>query len=213
MKSRMTISNLSVPLERIKPVGGRFSTTAAGHQFDLTFRVEVKAPVLGRLVANDIECPQLQWNERIEWFRFDTSNQQWAFAGEIARNMYAHNRDSQTFWNWQRSRYMIATDVTNRPPAALAAMKSEEDAKKWIARNGFSWNLHIRDKPRMGILAGTGGGGGLSLVTGDTRAVSSISILASKANASERGSCRSWKRSRGGSRFITSFAATSRKRP
>lgn len=169
MKARMTISNLSVPLERIKPIGGRFSTTTAGHQFDLTFRVEVKAPMLGKLVANDIECPRLQWKECIEWFKFDASKQKWKLEGEIARNMYAHNPESNTFQNWQRSRYTIATDVTNRPPAALMAMKSEEDAKKWIARNGFSWNLHIRDIPQMGILGGRGGGGGLSLVTGDTR--------------------------------------------
>jgi len=169
MKARMTISNLAVPVERIKPIGGRSSTATAGHQFDLTFRAEVKAPMLGKLMADDIECPQLEWNECIEWFRFDTVTQQWDFEGKIERNMYAHNRESNTFRNWHRSRYTIATDVTNHPPAALMAMKREEDAKKWIARNGFSWNLHIRDIPQMGVLGGSGGGGGLSLVTGDTR--------------------------------------------
>ncbi|MEX3925585.1 hypothetical protein AB4Y36_16345 [Paraburkholderia sp. BR10936] len=113
--------------------------------------------------------PQLEWNECIEWFRFDTVTQQWEFEGKVERNMYAHNRESNTFRNWHKSRYTIATDVTNHPPAALMAMKREEDAKKWIARNGFSWNLHIRDVPQMGVLGGSGGGGGLSLVTGDTR--------------------------------------------
>ncbi|MEX3925586.1 hypothetical protein AB4Y36_16350 [Paraburkholderia sp. BR10936] len=53
----MTISNLAVPVERIKPIGGRSSTATAGHQFDLTFRAEVKAPMLGKLMADDIECP------------------------------------------------------------------------------------------------------------------------------------------------------------
>jgi hypothetical protein len=48
-------------------------------------------------------------------------------------------------------------------------LKSDEDAKTWIAENGFSWNLAIRDVPSMGIAGGSGGGGGDSLVTGDTR--------------------------------------------
>ncbi|MEM5314898.1 hypothetical protein [Paraburkholderia sp. JHI869] len=169
MKARMTISNLSVPVERIKTKGGPSSTGAAGHEFDLAFRVEVKAPLLGKLMADDIECPRLVWNECIEWFRFNAATRQWEFAGKIEGNLFARNPASQTFKPWRESRYTIATDVTNRPPPALRAMTREEDAKKWIARHGFSWNMRIHDIPQMGVLGGSGGGGGQSLLIGDTR--------------------------------------------
>jgi hypothetical protein len=169
MKAKMTIEELSVPYERITPVGGRLSTEPAGHHFDLSFRINVKARTLGTFSGADIDAPVLQWNERIEWFRYDDSAQQWVFVDEVDKDMYAFKPTSNTFRIWHSYRYLMATDDINRPPAALKAMKSDEDAKKWIAENGFSWNLAIRDVPSMGIAGGSGGGGGDSLVTGNTR--------------------------------------------
>jgi hypothetical protein len=169
MKAKMIIDNLSIPYERIKTVGGRLSTDPAGHHFDLSFRVNVKPRRFGKLSGSDIESPVLQWNERIEWFRYDGATQQWAFVDEVDKDMYAFKPASNTFRIWHSYRYLMATDETNHPPAALKAMKNDEDAKRWIAENGFSWNLAIRDVPSMGIAGGSGGGGGDSLVTGDTR--------------------------------------------
>ncbi|SPB13819.1 hypothetical protein NOV72_01084 [Caballeronia novacaledonica] len=165
----MTISNLSIPSERIDMVGGRLTTAPAGHHFDLSFRVEVKPRMLGRISGEDIECPVLQWNERIEWFDYDSATQKWRFVGDNSKDMYEYKPTSHTFRVWHSYRYLLATDVTNNPPAELKALSSDEEAKRWIARNGFAWNLAIRDVPAMGILGGSGGGGGDSLVTGDTR--------------------------------------------
>jgi hypothetical protein len=169
MKARMTISNLSIPTERITMVGGRLTTEPAGHHFDLSFRVEVKPRTLGRMSGEDIDSPVLQWNERIEWFDYDPFSQTWRFAGENARDMYAHKPNSNTFRVWHSYRYLMATDDTNHPPAELKTLKSDADAKRWIAQHGFAWNLAIHDIPSMGIRGGSGGGGGESLVTGDTR--------------------------------------------
>ncbi|MFM0015073.1 hypothetical protein PQR46_28415 [Paraburkholderia sediminicola] len=169
MKAKMTIDNLSIPYERITMVGGRLSTDPAGHHFDLSFRINVKPRTFSKLSGTDIDCPVLQWNERIEWFRYDDLTQQWVFVDEVDKDMYAFKPTSNTFRIWHSYRYVMATDETNHPPAALKAMKSDEDAKKWIAEHGFSWNLAIRDVPAMGITGGSGGGGGDSLVTGNTR--------------------------------------------
>jgi hypothetical protein len=169
MKTKMTIEKLSIPYERITTVGGRLSTEPAGHHFDLSFRINVKPRTFGKLAGTEIDSPVLQWNERIEWFRYDDPTQQWMFVDEVSKDMYAFKPTSNTFKVWHSYRYLMATDDTNSPPAALKAMKSDEDARKWIGENGFSWNLAIRDVPAMGIAGGSGGGGGDSLVTGDTR--------------------------------------------
>jgi hypothetical protein len=169
MKAKMTIENLSIPYERITTVGGRLSTEPAGHHFDLSFRINVKPRRFGMLSGTDIDSPVLQWNERIEWFRYDHLAQQWVFVDEVEKDMYAFKPTSNTFRIWHSYRYLMATDPTNHPPAALQAIKSDEDAREWIAENGFSWKLAIRDVPAMGIAGGSGGGGGDSLVTGDTR--------------------------------------------
>ena len=169
MKAKMTIEKLSIPYERITTVGGRLSTEPAGHHFDLSFRINVKPRMFGKFSGTDIDSPVLQWNERIEWFQYDDLTQQWVFVGEVGKDMYAFNPTSNTFKIWHSCRYLMATDQTNRPPGALQAMQSDDDAREWIAQNGFSWNLAIRDVPAMGIAGGSGGGGGDSLVTGDTR--------------------------------------------
>jgi hypothetical protein len=169
MKARMTISNLSIPFDRITMVGGRLSTEPAGHHFDLSFRIEVKPRTFGPVSGDEIDCPVLQWNERIEWFDFDRNTNQWNFVGENANDMYRHNPRSRTFQTWHAYRYTIASDPTNHPPAELRSTRSNDEARQWIARNGFAWNLAIRDIPSMGINGGTGGGGGNSLVTGNTR--------------------------------------------
>jgi hypothetical protein len=171
MKAKMTISSLSVPQERIQTVGGRLLSEPAGHHFFLSFRVKVKPLKIAglKLSGDEIECPTLQWRERIEWFDFDTAAQEWRFVGENAKDLYVENPTSNTFKNWHSYRYIIATDPTNHPPDALKAMTSEEDAEKWIALNGFTWDLTIKDVPAMGLRGGSGGGAGASLVTGDTR--------------------------------------------
>jgi hypothetical protein len=169
MKAKMTVSDISIPFERIDMAGGRLTTSPAGHEFDFRFRVEVKARKLGQMSGDDIECPVLQWNERIEWFDIDPATQDWRYVGTNARDMYAHNPNSNTFRAWHSFRYLLATDHTNHPPAELRALRSDAQARQWIARNGFTWNIAIRDTPKMGIAGGSGGGGGASLVTGDTR--------------------------------------------
>ena len=54
-------------------------------------------------------------------------------------------------------------------PAELRNAPLERDAKHWIARNGFQWNVPVLDTPRMGLRGGSGGGGGASLVIGPSR--------------------------------------------
>jgi hypothetical protein len=171
MRAKMSISNLSVPLEKIQDIGGANSTGQAGHSFRLSFQVKVLPRTLGTLgvlSGEGIDCPNLEWNERIEWFEFDHVANEWRFKGERSANMYQRNPNSNTFRIWH-SRYLIATDPTNHPPSELAALQDDKLAKHWIAKRGFTWNMTIQDVPAMGVRGGSGGGGGESLVTGDTR--------------------------------------------
>jgi hypothetical protein len=172
MRAKMSISNLSVPVDKIQNIGGANSTGQAGHSFMLSFQVKVQPRSLGTLgvlSGEGIDCPNLEWNERIEWFEFDRAAKEWTIKAPKSANMYQLNPNSNTFKNWHSFRYLIATDPSNHPPSELAALKDDKLAKHWIAKHGFTWNLSIRDVPAMGVLGGSGGGGGASLVTGDTR--------------------------------------------
>ncbi|WP_250517092.1 hypothetical protein [Caballeronia sp. INDeC2] len=199
----MTISNLSIPYERISMAGGRLTTEPAGHHFDLSFRVEVRPRMLGRLSGEDIECPVLQWNERIEWFDYDTAAQAWRFVGENARDMYEHKPDSKTFRIWHSLRYLMATDDTNHPPAELKALQSDAQAKQWIARNGFAWNLAIRDIPSMAFAAARAAAEATASSQATRAGASSTSISGSRVTPSASAAYRFWKRNKGNSRSVT----------
>ena len=172
MRAKMSISNLSVPLDKIKNIGGANIPGRAGHSFTLSFQVKVQPRPLGTLgvlSGESIDCPNLEWNERIEWFEFNHAANMWTSAGENSADMYQRNPTSNTFQTWHKYRYFIATDKSNHPPSELAALKDDKLAKHWIAKHGFTWYLSILDLPAMGKLSGSGGGGGASLLTGDTR--------------------------------------------
>jgi hypothetical protein len=172
MRAKMSISNLSVPLDKIKNIGGKNIPGQAGHYFTLSFQVKVQPRpfgTLGVLSGEGIDCPNLEWNERIEWFKFNQAANMWTYEGENSADMYQRNPTSKTFQFWHEYRYFIATDTSNHPPSELAALKDDKLAKHWIAKHGFTWNLSITDGPAMGVQAGSGGGGGASRLIGDTR--------------------------------------------
>jgi hypothetical protein len=168
-QAKMTISKVCVPRDSISDIGGKHSTVSLGHTFSLEFQATVVPRTLGAFSGEDIDCPELEWKERIEWFRLDQATNQWVYVGRQDGDLYFKNPNSNTFNNWRLFRYQLATDPTNSPPAALAAQGDERLARRWIAEHGFTWKLAITDKPAMGVSGGSGGGAGESLVTGKTR--------------------------------------------
>lgn len=141
-----------------------------GHSFELVAKLKVQSRSMGAFSGEGIDCPDLQWIETVDWYKLDTNTDQWIHAGTNPnnQNLYKTNPKSQTFktW-WEEYRYAFVRN-TNGFPATLKN-SHERDIKHWIARNGFEWEIPIRDIPSMSLLGGSGGGAGASLVIGGTR--------------------------------------------
>jgi hypothetical protein len=167
MKAKMSILNLSVPNGKIQAYGGP-GVSPAGHNFHLVTNVKVTPRTMGELSGEGIDCPQLEWRERIEWFEYKPMTG-WHYVGENSKDMYAHNPNSATFVNWHTVRYLTAKYPPNPPVPGLATITDDKLAKHWIAKNGLIWTIEIKDIPGMGLAGGTGGGGGASLVIGNSR--------------------------------------------
>jgi len=169
VRAKMTILNLCIPNSEITPYGGGPSNQSpAGHSFQFRFNVKVTPRPKSPFARKGIDCPELEWLERIEWFAY---NQRigWYFVGATEENGYRVKPNSNTYKEWHTGRFFLAFDQSNNPPEGLAGMTDNKAAEEWIARNGYTWTLKLRDIPGMGITAGSAGGMGASLVTGDTR--------------------------------------------
>ncbi|MFS7223307.1 hypothetical protein AB6880_03310 [Rahnella inusitata] len=165
MKAKMTVTKLELRKIKLMQDTGR-----VGHNFELVAKVRVQPRTMGALSGEGIECPELQWIETIDWYRFDTFTNNWIQAGTQTRNkdLYKANPTSHTFNTWQEeNRYAFARH-TPWFPAALKNTYGTE-AKHWIAQNGFEWEIPIKDIPAMSLQGGSGGGAGTSLVIGPTR--------------------------------------------
>jgi hypothetical protein len=167
MKAKMSILNLSIPNGKIQPYGGP-GTSPAGHNFHLVSNVKVTPRTAGPLSGEGIDCPQLEWKERIEWFDYKPATG-WYYVGDNTKDMYAFNPTSATFANWHQVRYFGAKYPPNHAPPGMAAIADDTAAKHWIAKNGLTWAIEVKDVPGMGITGGSGGGGGASLVIGASR--------------------------------------------
>ncbi|RMD62951.1 hypothetical protein D6833_06220 [Candidatus Parcubacteria bacterium] len=182
--TQMRIVQIELPLNRIFPYG---TPTAGpiGHYFDLKVIVRVDKRPFGVLIGRDVQCPVLQWRERIEWFEgqlpigghrgpVPASSVKWRYVGHIQKDMYAENPGSLTFRMWHQKFTAASLDPPNHPPPGLKAAAKELDAetacRKWIAEHGFEWCIPgLTDKPGMGLTCGSRGGGGDSLVISNTR--------------------------------------------
>jgi hypothetical protein len=167
MKAKMSILNVSVPVNKIVPYGGP-GISPAGHNFNFLASVKVTPRTMGGLSGEGIDCPQLEWKERIDWFEWKQMTG-WYYVGDNTKDMYAHNPLSNTFGNWGQVRYLSAKYPPNAAPAGMMAISDDTAAKHWIAANGLTWNIQITDVPGMGLAGGSGGGGGASLVIGSSR--------------------------------------------
>jgi len=165
MKAKMTVDKLE--LRNIKSTR---DSGKIGHSFELVAKLKVQSRSMGAFSGEGIDCPDLQWIETVDWYKLDTNTDQWIHAGTNPnnQNLYKTNPKSQTFktW-WEEYRYAFVRN-TNGFPATLKN-SHERDIKHWIARNGFEWEIPIRDIPSMSLLGGSGGGAGASLVIGGTR--------------------------------------------
>lgn len=165
MKAKMSVTNLEI--RNIKSVR---DSVKVGHTFEFVAKLKVEARSMGAFSGEGIDCPDLQWIETVDWYRFDTNTNQWFHAGTSPRNtdLYKTNPTSQTFITWREEyRYAFAREAIGFP--TMLKNTHERDVKHWIARNGFEWELPIRDIPSMSLHGGSGGGAGASLVIGDTR--------------------------------------------
>ena len=169
MRASMTIMNVQIPTANITPFGGVGVSGYAGHEFHLFVSVKVTPRTRGPFSGEGIDCPELEWIERIEWFSYDPVVRSWYVAGVNEANMYRRNPTSNTYKAWHSFKYSIAKDPKNNPPPGLNKTQTEVEAKRWIARHGHAWKLAIRDTPGLGPAGGSGGGGGKSLVTGNSR--------------------------------------------
>jgi len=167
MKAKMSILNIAVPNGKIQPYGGP-GVSPAGHNFLFVANVRVTPRSMGGLSGEGIDCPQLEWKERIDWFDHKQMTG-WYYVGDNTKDMFAHNPLSATFGNWSTVRYLTAKYPPNPPVPALARITDDTQAKHWIAANGLSWTIEIKDIPGMGLTGGSGGGGGASMVVGDSR--------------------------------------------
>jgi hypothetical protein len=174
LKAKMTISEISIPLDKVSRSGGAGAGTI-GHAFSLRARLKVSKRTMGSLAGEGIDYPELEWKEIIDWFEHHPDGT-WQNKGEVKKDMFAANPNSNTFKTWQEYRYFLASDPTNNPPAGLKeavdkAANNDKDkaAKHWIATNGFEWTIAVTDRPAIGLAGGSGGGGGESLVTGNSR--------------------------------------------
>ncbi|CAM6121931.1 unnamed protein product [Calypogeia fissa] len=180
-KAQMVISEISIPQQKVVPTGGANSGTI-GHNFNLKAKLKVSKRTLGPFSGEGIDYPQLEWKESIDWFELIGPNE-WKLAAQgMPRDLFAENPSSNTFRDWVKAKYFLATDETNNPPEELtkavnsngenASLEEKEKlAKHWIANNGFEWTVGVTDRPAMGLnpTAGSRGGGGESLVTSNSR--------------------------------------------
>jgi len=157
---------LKLGVTDITPLGG-LGQASAGHSFNLQFTVWVTQREMGSFSGEGIDCPELQWKERIEWFGHNSRG--WYFTGVNAKDMFASNPTSHTFSNWTKGRYLSATNIPNPTVAGWGPNWSDKDAKHWIAKNGLKWRILLKDVPAMGLAKGSGGGGGESLQKGPSR--------------------------------------------
>jgi hypothetical protein len=167
LQAKMSILNVTVPIAKIQAYGGP-GASPAGHNFDLVATLKVTPRSMGGLSGEGIDCPQLEWKERIEWFDYKPMTG-WYYVGDNNKDMFAHNPLSNTFAAWGQVRYLSAKYPPNPPVPGLAAITDEKEAKHWIAKNGLTWAIRITDVPAMGLTGGSGGGGGASLVIGNSR--------------------------------------------
>ncbi len=167
MKAKMRIESVSIPVQKIQPYGGP-GASPAGHNFVFTAKVKVAPRTVGAMSGEGIDCPELEWKERIEWFDHKPATG-WYYVGDNTKDMYAFNRTSATFGNWHTVRYLTAKYPPNVPVPALNPITDDKSAKHWIAQHGLAWTIEIKDVPGMGLTGGSGGGGGASLVIGDSR--------------------------------------------
>ncbi|MFD1968530.1 hypothetical protein SAMN06295900_103248 [Trinickia caryophylli] len=165
MKARMTVVRTAIG--DIKPYGNA-NESPFGHVFAFVARVKVLSRGFGSASDDGIDCPTLQWNERIEWFEYDALDDRWRHRGDVIADMYQRHRASRTFRDWNEFRHTAAKD-DRKAPVDLRRTASEKDAKHWIARNGFEWDSRIADRPGMGVRGGNRGGAGESLAVGPSR--------------------------------------------
>lgn len=168
MKARMTVVRTAIG--DIKPYGNA-NESPFGHVFAFVARVKVLSRGFGSASDDGIDCPTLQWNERIEWFEYDALDDRWRHRGDVIADMYQRHRASRTFRDWNEFRHTAAKD-DRKAPVDLRRTASEKDAKHWIARNGFEWDSRIADRPGMGVRGGNRGGAGESLAVGAEPAAS-----------------------------------------
>jgi len=167
MKAKMSILKIAVPNGSIVPYGGP-GNSPAGHNFNFVANVKVTPRTMGGLSGEGIDCPQLEWKERIDWFEYKQMIG-WDHVGKNTNDMYALNPNSPTFANWGKVRYLAANYRPNKKPEGMKAITDDTAAKHWIAANGLTWIIQITDVPGMGLTRGSGGGGGASLVIGPSR--------------------------------------------
>lgn len=164
MKAKMGIAALQI--SKIQAYGSQ-DISPAGHDFWLEATLKVDVRTRGGFSGEGIDCPKLEWKENIEWFEYE--NGAWKYKGRNQKDMYAANPTSATFGNWHKVRYLNAKYPPNASPAGMALVNDDKQAKHWIAKNGLTWKISIKDIPGMGVKGGSGGGGGESLLKGDTR--------------------------------------------
>jgi hypothetical protein len=156
MRAKMSIVRLELPQARIKPLGGQ-GTGSIGHQFDLLPTVRVQKRTAGVLSGEGIDCPNLEWDETIDWYEPsatpvrmgghrpapprmgghrsptaapDAGQIQWKYVGQLRKNMYAENPTSNTFKSWHAYRYFWACNPPNTPTVELQACLKEPDPDK-----------------------------------------------------------------------------------
>ena len=81
MKAKMTVTKLELRKIKLMQDTGR-----VGHNFELVAKVRVQPRTMGALSGEGIDCPELQWIETIDWYRFDTFTNNWIQAGTQTRN-------------------------------------------------------------------------------------------------------------------------------
>jgi hypothetical protein len=142
LKAKMTILDISIPQDKVSQSGGAGAGTI-GHIFSVRARLKVSKRTMGSLAGEGIDYPELEWIETIDWFEYHPDGT-WENKGEVKKDMFAFNPDSQTFKPWKDMRYVLASDPLNNPPPGLKeavdkAGNNDRDkaAKHWIAMNGF----------------------------------------------------------------------------
>lgn len=165
MKAKVTVTKLELRNVRLIQSPGQI-----GHSFEFVTRLKVEPRTMGLFSGEGIDWPKLQWFETIDWYKLDLETETWIYVGSEPRHkdLYAENPLSQTFITWREGyRYTFARNTRGFPVTLINAPEAE--VKHWIARNGFEWELPIKDIPSISLQGGSRGGAGVSLVIGPTR--------------------------------------------